>query len=104
MPAGLFLVALTGGILLVWACIRARQLRRWIGGSLAAAVLLLFVSQLLAVLTGLASGEIEATGWQFALVTGILAWYSLALIVLFIGGVLLLQRLFSPGDESNPVV
>ena len=68
MPAELFLVVLVGGLLLVWAALRARRYRLLIGCSLGLAVLALVGGQGLAVLTGLASGEIGQDSWQWGLV------------------------------------
>ena len=57
--------------------------------------------------TGLASGRTEPTGWPWALVLASLALYVLALVVLGIGGVLLLRDLFKaarppiPGDTPD---
>jgi len=50
-------------------------------------------SQLLAVVTGLASGETEPVGWQWALVLGMILGYNLALVVTGIGGLRLLRDL-----------
>jgi hypothetical protein len=100
MPAELFPVALGGGLLLLWAAIRARSRRAVIGWGLGIAVGLLFGSQALAVVTGLASGETEATGWQWALVLGSLIVYILALIAVGVGGILLLKDLYRPKKES----
>jgi len=94
MPAELFPVALVGGLLLLWAAIRMKSRRGLIGGGLGAAVVLLFGSQGLAVLTGLASGEAEPVGWRFALVLGMLAGYIVALAVVGVGGALLLREVF----------
>jgi len=94
MPAELFPIALLGGVLLVWAALRARSRRKLIGGGLGVAVALLVGGQALAVLTGLASGETEAVGWPWALVLASLIVYSLALVVMGVGGVLLLGDLF----------
>lgn len=63
MPAELFLAALVGGGLLIWAALRARSPWRLIGWGLGIAVGLLVGGQALAVLTGLASGETEPVGW-----------------------------------------
>ena len=93
MPAELFPFALAGGGLLLWASLRARSRRGWIGGGLGAAILLLFGTQGIAVVTGLASGETETGGWQWALVIGALILYILALIALGVGGILLLRDL-----------
>ena len=96
MPAELFLVALVGGGLLVWAALRRRAPWRLIGWGLGSAVGVLVAGQVLAVVTGLASGEIGPTGWQWALVLGSIIVYILALILTGIGGVLLLRDLFKP--------
>lgn len=93
MPAELFLVALAGGLLLIWAALRSKQRRRWIGISLGAAILALVGGQGLAVLTGLASGATQPGGWQFALVLALIALYTLALVVLGVGGILLWRDL-----------
>ncbi len=94
MPAELFPFALAGGGLLLWAALKARACRGWIGWGLGAAVVLLVGSQVLAVVSGLASGETEPTGLWFGVVLGSLAAFIVALIVLGVGGVLLLRDLF----------
>jgi hypothetical protein len=94
MPAELFPLALFGGVLLVWAALRARARRGLIGGSLGGAVVLLVGGQAIASITGLASGRTEPTGWPWALVLASLALYVLALVGLGVGGVLLLRDLF----------
>ena len=50
--------------------------------------------QVLASVTRLASGETEPVGWPWALVLASLAIYSLALVVMGVGGLLLLRDLF----------
>ena len=112
MPAELFPVVLVGGLLLLWACLRMpdpkgfpvhpstrqanepdspgerparktfRVSQRLIIWSLGSAVFLLVLSQVLAMVTGLADGRIEPTGWQWALVFGSLMAYILAVITL----------------------
>lgn len=94
MPAELFPVALFGGILLLWAAIRARARRSLIGVGLGIATGLLVGGQALAVATGLASGETAPKGGWWALVVASLVIYSLALIAMCVGGVLLLRDLF----------
>ena len=100
MPAELFPFALAGGLLLLWAAIRARARLKLIGWSLGIAVGMLIGGQALAVATGLASGETEPTGWPWALVIGSLIAYILALIAVGVGGILLLKGLFNPKQES----
>ena len=96
MPAELFPVTLAGGCLLFWAALRARSRRRLIGWCLGIAAGLLVGGQALAVVTGLASGETEPVGWPWALVLAALAIYSLALVVMGVGGLLLLRDLCKP--------
>ena len=96
MPAELFPATLVGGGLLIWAALRARSRRRLIGWGFGIAVGLLVGGQVLAVVSGLASGEIEPAGWWWALVLASIIVYSLALIVIGVGGVLLLRDLFEP--------
>jgi hypothetical protein len=103
MPAELFPFALVGGGLLFWAALRAHSRQKLIGWGLGIAVSLLVGGQVLAVVTGLASGETEPTGWGWMLVLASLVGYSLALIAMGIGGVLLLRDLFKilqPPTES----
>lgn len=101
MPAELFPIALMGGGLLLWGALRARKQRRLIGWGLAIAVGLLVGGQVLAVVTGLASGETEPTGWRWALVLGAIAAYALALVGIGVGGILLLRDLFKPAQLSK---
>jgi hypothetical protein len=96
MPAELFLPALVGGALLLWAALRARRRQALIGWCLGCAVAFPIIGQVLASVTGLASGEIEPTGFWWALVLASLAGYTLALAVLAFGGLLLLFDLFKP--------
>lgn len=86
MPAELFLFALSGGLMLIWAAIRAHTRRRLIEWGLSIAMGLLLGSQALAVVTGLAHGDTEPGGWQWALVLTMLGGYILALLGVGIGG------------------
>jgi lipid-A-disaccharide synthase-like uncharacterized protein len=97
MPAELFPVALLGGALLLWAAVRARSRVRLIGGGLGVAVALLVGGQVLAEVTGLASGATEPVGWWPALVLASVAAYSLALVGAGVGGIGLLRDLLRPG-------
>jgi hypothetical protein len=96
MPAELFPLALIGGVLLIWGARRARA--RWglIGWGLGIAVVTLAGGQALAVATGLASGKTEPVGWPWALVVASLVMYSLAVVVMGVGGISLLRDLFKP--------
>lgn len=94
MPAELFLFALAGGVLLVWTAVREQLSYKLIVWALVAAVVLLVGSQAFAVVTGLASGETEMAGLVFVVVLAMLAAFTLSLIVLGIGGLLLLRNVF----------
>lgn len=94
MPVELFMVALIGGGLLIWAALRARLHWRLIGWGLGIAAGMLVGGQVLAEVTGLASGEAEPVGWVWALVLASLVVYSLAIVAIGIGGLLLLRDLF----------
>lgn len=103
MPAELFLVFLVGGGLLLWAALRMRARRRLIAWALGIAVVLLVGSQLIAVVTGLASGETERGGWQWAVVLAGIAGYTLAVAATGVGGALLLRDLYRPSRSAIAV-
>jgi peptidoglycan/LPS O-acetylase OafA/YrhL len=94
MPAELGLFAFGGGIILLVAAIRARSQVKFIGWGLGIAVITVVGGQVIAMVTGLANGTTEPTGWQWALVLGSLAAYSLAIVAMGIGGILLLRDVF----------
>ncbi|MBI5353702.1 MAG: hypothetical protein HZB50_13755 [Chloroflexi bacterium] len=96
MPAELFLSALAGSGLLLWASLRSHSNSnsKLIGWGLVTAVVMLFGGQGIAVITGLASGATEPTAGLMALVLVPLGIYVLALIVIGVGGVKLTQNLF----------
>jgi len=99
MPAEIFPVALLGGGLLIWAAARAKSRLGLVAWGLGGAVALLVGTQALAVVTGLASGASEPTGWRWALVIGGLVAFIVALIVVGVGGILLLRDLFQPARQ-----
>lgn len=101
MPAELFPFVLVGGGLLLWAALRARSRRGLVAGGLGTAVGLLVGGQALAVVTGLASGESEPSGWRLILVAAFLALYVLALIELAVSGVLLVRDVFAARPASH---
>ena len=102
MPAELFLIAVLGAGLLLWASKRARLQRGLIRWGIALAAISIVGGQAIASVTGLASGEIEPTGWPWALVTASLAAYTLALVAIGVGGVLLLRDLFRSSGSPAP--
>lgn len=95
MPAELFPVALVGGGLLIWAALRAHAHVKLISFGFSLALVLLVGGQALAVVTGLASGALEPTGGWWALVVASLVGYTVALVVVGVGGVWLWRDLFA---------
>lgn len=95
MPAELFPAAIVGGGLLIWAAFRAHSHKRLIGWGVALAMGSLFLGQVLAIVTGLASGEMQPTGWPWGLVVAALAVYVGAVIAIGVGGVLLVRDVFT---------
>jgi hypothetical protein len=94
MPAELFPLVILGSGLLIWAAIRAKSRVKRIGWSFGVAVGLLVLSQVLAVVSGLASGRIEASGIWWVLVITLLAAFIMAVVAIGGGGILLLRDLF----------
>ncbi|MFH0863660.1 MAG: hypothetical protein V1858_01015 [Candidatus Gottesmanbacteria bacterium] len=94
MPAEIFPVELIGAGLLFWVSFRKKLRKRLIGWSICIAVLSLVIGQLIAIVTGLASGEIETNGWQWTLVVTSIAIFWLSLVSVGIGGILLLRDVF----------
>jgi len=94
MPAELFPSALLGGALLIAAALRVHSRRKIIIWAFGIMILMLVGGQALAVITGLASGETGPTGWQWGLVIASLACYTLSLITVGIGGIMLLRDIY----------
>ncbi len=100
IPAEIGLLVLIGGGLLIWATIRSRLYQRWIVWCSGVAFFLILGGQGLAIGTGLASGQIEATGWQYRIVMASFIGYDLAVIGLMIGGILLCTHFFHPENKN----
>jgi len=94
MPAELAPAAFVGGGLLLWAALRAHSRRGLIGWGLGLMLAMLVGGQVLAVVTGLASGAIEPAGWVWVLVIASLAAYTLAIVEIGTAGVLLVRDVF----------
>ena len=100
MPAELFPLVLLGSALLLWAAWRMRLQLKPMAWTMIAMVVLLFGSQGLAVVTGLASGETEADGWEWALVLGGILLYNALVVVMGILGIALIRDLFKKKTED----
>lgn len=101
IPAEILPVPMVGALLLLWAALRARMRRAIIGWTLLAAVVLVVGSQVVAVVTGMASGAIEAAGWPYYLTLGGIIAYDVALVVIGIAGIVLIRDVFSPAKVSS---
>lgn len=95
IPAELFPFVLIGCGSLAWAALPARSRRGLTAWGVAIAVVALVGGQLLAMLTGLDSGETEPTGVWFDLVVASLAIYTLALVEVGAAGILLVRDVFN---------
>lgn len=96
IPAELFPVGLLGGVLLLWATRRAAVRMRLISWGLAVAVISLVLGQALAVLTGLASGEMEPAGPWFVVLVSTLVLFWAGMLATAIGGAVLLKHVLQP--------
>jgi hypothetical protein len=95
MPGELFPVILIAGALLSWIAWLMKKYFKWIAGSLIAAVILLILTQWVAVITGVASGTTGLNGWQFVLVISIYVGFIAAVFSCGIGGILLWKEIFT---------
>lgn len=86
MPAELGIAALVGAALLLWAAVRARSRRGIIASGLGVA------AGSIALL--IAFGDVQPGSLEWTLVVGLLIAYSLAIVVMGVGGVLLCRDLF----------
>ncbi len=82
LPAELFLVTVVGFALLLWAAIRSRYYIKAIAITFGVAVAALLGTLGLPVLTGLAHGEYEPTGWRVVLAMGVYVIFVAAVIYL----------------------
>lgn len=107
LPAEFSPLAILGGGLLFWAVQRTGVARffsvhrRLIGGSILVAFGSLIASQMLAVITGLADGSRDPSGFPWMLVVSFLAIYTLTLVILVAGGILLIADLFQGRTSEN---
>jgi hypothetical protein len=100
MPAELFPVAFIGGVLLLGAAVRTRLFVRPILGAFGAALGLLVGGQIIASLSGLASGRIAPAGIWWVLVLATLAGFVLCLIGLGVLGALLVRDTMRPASPN----
>ena len=97
MPAGMFVFYGVGAAMLVLVAIGTHRHRRLVVGSVVAAVVTLLAAQGLALVSGLASGQREPTGWAWALALVLLAGYTIAVIATGVAGLRLSRNLLRAG-------
>ena len=86
MPAELGIVVFVGGALLLWAALRAKSRRGIIAWGIGIAAGSITVLN--------AIGDVESGSLELAIVVGLLIAYSLAIVAMGVGGVLLWMDLF----------
>jgi len=95
MPAELFICALAGGLLLLWAAFRAGFLRKAVIIGLVAVCVFLALCNGIALLSGMATDAAKAEGAAWVAVIASLALYTLAVIELTVAGIVMTRRIFS---------
>ena len=96
MPAELFFLILAGGVLLIWGSFRVNLYKKLFVWCFGSAIAGLFISQGMAVMTGLASGITEPTGWPLILVMFFLVGYLISVVVLALAGTRLSKAVLKP--------
>lgn len=100
MPAELFMAVFPGAILLLTAAIVSRTCIRTIAWGLGIAAVSFVGTMLYTMLSGLASGAVEAEGWPLYLSLIGIGIYDLSVLLLGIGGAVLCARLFRAKRHS----
>lgn len=93
LPGEAFPLVLIGFGLLLWAALREKLMVKPIAWTFGAGMAGFVISQLIAVVSGLASGRIEPYGFWFVVVIGIFIIYDLAVIWLGVLGVRLAKAI-----------
>lgn len=95
MLAELFPFILIGNILLLWTAIRIHWKIKIMTWELLLLIIFLFSSQIIAIISGLASGRTEPAGWAWVIVLICIALYNLSVIIIGISGIVLMRKIFS---------
>jgi hypothetical protein len=101
LPIELSFVSFPGALLLFWASLRMHALRIWTGVILGIMVVLFLGLFAYANLSGIASGSVEPVDWQIAVGAVIIGLYSVACLLIGIGGIILFTRLFSKKQAAS---
>lgn len=101
MPGELFPLVVVGGAALLAASLIVRWRRMVVCIAFGVTALLFALVDVLAVVSGLASGRTAAEGLPLTLVAGTYALYAVAVAGMFVLGVLLCRALFSRAARSG---
>ncbi len=99
-PAELFPIFVAGGALIVAAAFRSGRRRVAAATSVAAGWAFLIGSQAVAVMTGLADGSRDPTGWPWLVAAGAVVAYGLAVIVAGVVGWALARDLAAEARDA----
>jgi hypothetical protein len=94
MPGELFLFALAGSVLLLWAAGWSHIFLKQIAVSFIALPVFLIACQTIAVTSGIASGARPAGGFAFAVMIAFFVLYVAALFYLCFMGIMFLRKLY----------
>jgi len=90
-----------GGLLLIWAALRAHKRRAIIAISLVVAVILIISSNVIAAVSGLASGVTAPAGLPYYLTLGGIIGFDIALVVIGNEGISLIRDVFKRAKVSS---
>jgi hypothetical protein len=94
MPMELFMFAIVGSGLLLWATLRAHSYVKFVAWGIGIAILMFFGVQWFAEVTGMASGATEPTVWMWSIAIAFLIVFVLGIVLVGTGGALLLRDLY----------
>lgn len=94
MPMELFFLTVIGGILLIISTFISKSYKKFIIINFVILIAIFFSSQLIANLTGLASGETEPTGFWFIFLIVYIFLFIFINILLGIDGILFTRKIF----------
>ena len=101
MLAELFPLVAFGMVMLVLASLLTHRFRKWFGWGAVAALVVLSAGQVLATVSGLASGEISEAGAVFPLVIGAIVLYNIIVVALAVLAIVLILQLFRKKSEEQ---
>ena len=100
IPAELFFLVIAGTLILLIASIRSEIYRKSVIALTIIIITTLPLAQMIAVLTGLANGDMEPVGWRLYLVLMFLGIYTISILIQGIYGIRLIKALFKK-EEIN---